>query len=245
MVLKHKTYFILLFLFFFLLIFSSYHSFFSFSIFRDLGASIQQVFINKDVDYINITNDYVSSLEKENQELKKLLELKTTFASYQLLFSSVIFRDFDLWNQTVTIDSGEKDGVQKNMAVIQENGLVGKVTEVGFTTSVVELLTSGNEKNKISVSIYSNEQIFNGIIYGYDSKDNTLLVSVIHGADELQIGSSVRTNGLGTLFPSDILIGIVTDVELDELGVGKIAKVKSEVDFSNLRYVSVLLKRGE
>ncbi|MBE6147202.1 MAG: rod shape-determining protein MreC [Firmicutes bacterium] len=245
MILKYKVYFLLLLLFSFLLIFSSYRSHFSFSVFRNLGSVLQKLFINEKVDYINISNDYISSLEKENQELKKLNELKTTFATYELIFSTVVFRDFELWNQTITIDAGEEDGIKKNMAVINNDGLVGKVIDVGSKSSVVELLTSGNDKNKVSVTIYSNNKDFNGIITGYDSKNNSILVSSIRDFSEIEIGSLVKTNGIGTLFPSDILIGEVVGVELDDLGVGKIIKVKSKVDFSNLKFVSILLKRGE
>ena len=57
----------------------------------------------------------------------------------------------------------EKDGIERDMAVVDENGLVGKVIETSSGSSVVRLVSSNHEHNKIAVSVKVGENIYNGI----------------------------------------------------------------------------------
>lgn len=227
-----------------LLYFSLYRSVFQFSLASDLGAWVMGIFSPVTLDYQNITNQQIEALQRENQELTKLLELKNTTSNFEPIPSKVLYRDLDYWFQTFTIDKGEKDGVEKDMAVVDEYGLVGKVIETSAYSSVVRLVTASHEHNKIAVSVYVGENIYNGILEGYDIEEETLLVTSIRSTSDIQIGSIVLTNGLGEVFPSGIYVGEVTAIINDDLGVSKILKVKPKSSFEDIRYVMVLGRKN-
>lgn len=52
----------------------------------------------------------MEELEKENNELKKLLELKDTLSEYQKINATVVNRNVGYWYDTITIDKGEVFG---------------------------------------------------------------------------------------------------------------------------------------
>ena len=203
---KHRLMIIMLILFLgiFTLYFSLYRFSFQIDFFSDLGAWVMKLFSPISLDYQNITNQQVEALREENQELSQLLELKNTTSDFQGIVSRVLYRDLDYWFQTITIDKGEKDGIEKDMAVVDENGLVGKVIETSSGSSVVRLVSSNHEHNKIAVSVKVGENIYNGILEGYDAQEEVLLVTSIRSTSDIQIGSIVETNGLGGVFPRGI-----------------------------------------
>jgi len=212
--------------------------------FQDIGSSITSLFVSKRVDYLNTTSLQEENLKEENEELKEILNLKNTMASYEIIYTTITNRNTDYWFYTVTIDKGKKDGIKEDMVVINEKGLVGRVIEVHPLSSVVKLITANDSMNKISVDITSDDTTYKGIISGYDYTDNYILVTSIRSTSEIKEGDIVTTNGLGTLFPEGIMIGEVKEISNDDLGVSKVLKVKSFVDFENIRYLAVL-KRGD
>lgn len=224
----------------FALYFSLYRSYFQINLFSDFGAWVMKFFSPVTLDYQHITDQQVEALRKENQELAKLLELKNTTSNFQGIVSRVLYRDLDYWFQTITIDKGQTDGVEKDMAVVDENGLVGKVIETSSHSSVVRLVSANHEHNKIAVSVTVGENIYNGILEGYDAEEEVLLVTSIRSTSDVQVGSIVTTNGLGEVFPSGIYVGEVTAIINDDLGVSKILKVKPKSSLENIRYVMVL-----
>ena len=234
---------LILFLGVFALYFSLYRFNFQIGFASDLGTWVMKLFSPVSLDYQNITNQQVEALRKENQELSQLLELKNTTSDFQGIVSRVLYRDLDYWFQTM-IDKGEKDGIEKDMAVVDENGLVGKVIEVSAYSSVVRLVSANHEHNKIAVSVKVGENIYNGILEGYDAEEEVLLVTSIRSTSDIQVGSIVETNGLGEVFPSGIYVGEVVAIINDDLGVSKILKVKPKSSLEDIRYVMVL-GRGE
>jgi rod shape-determining protein MreC len=85
--------------------------------------------------------DGYDAIEYSNDQ--KLLKLDTTdnLQSYGLVGANVIARDPLLWYQYVTIDKGSDDGVRLNDPVISQGGLVGDVSELTGSSSIVTLIT--------------------------------------------------------------------------------------------------------
>lgn len=212
--------------------------------FQDIGSTLTGVFVSKKVDYQNTTSLQEKSLKEEIVNLKELLNLKTTMAGYEMVYATITSRNTDYWFYTVTIDKGKKDGIEKDMIVINEKGLVGRVIETHLTSSVVKLISANDSKNKVAVDISSKNTTYKGVISGYEIDKNQILVTSIRSNSDIKENDIVTTNGLGTLFPEGILIGQVEEIFNDDLGVSKVLGVKPAVDFENIRYVAVL-KRGD
>lgn len=211
--------------------------------FLDIGSMITKCFVSKNINYQNATSLQEKNLKEEISELKELLNLKETMAGYELIYTTVVNRNQDYWFYNLTVDKGKKDGVEVDMIVVNQDGLVGRVIEVHNHSSVVKLISANDSLNKISVDVVSSDNTYKGILSGYDLINNKILITSIRSNSNIQEDSTVITNGIGNLFPSGIMIGTVSEITTDDLGVSKVLKVDSKVDFENLRYLAIL-KRG-
>lgn len=210
------------------------------SFFKDISISFQNIITPKyQVDYHKTLQILKEDELNEVESLRELLNLENN-STYILEHASIINRSPIYYFDTITIDKGTKDGIDKDMLVITEKGLVGKIKYVMDNSSVVDLVTSKTNSFKVSVSVINGENKYNGIITGYDEKEEAVLVTSIRNQSQIDIGSKVITNGLGNLYPKGIEVGQVFKIEMDNVGVSKILSIKSDVDFKNLKYVSVI-----
>lgn len=208
----------------------------------EMGVKLKVFLIPKMEEYdFSLIEGINKQLEEENTELKKILELN--IENYSEIHASVISRDLD-WYQEITIDKGKKDGIREDMAVVSNQGLIGRVIQVGSSVSVIKLLTSNSTDMKIAVDIKAEEGNVHGIINGYLESDSCIQVDNIPKNHNINIGDKVYTNGLGGIYPSGIYIGKIADISYDSLGLNKIAKVKADFSYDTLRYVTII-DRGE
>lgn len=205
--------------------------------FNNIGANIENALIIKKEDIKeDISLGINKELLKENSDLKKLLDIKEN--NYDITTAIVLKRDIS-WYQTLTINKGKKDGIKKDMAVIDNNGLIGKIIEVGNNYSTVLLITSNQDNIKVAVDIEGIED-YHGILDSYDKENNLIIVNNIDKNSDINIGNKVYTNGLGGVYPSGIYIGDVVSIEYDDLGLAKRIKVETNTNYDNIRYVNII-----
>lgn len=183
----------------------------------------------------------INSLKEDIKKLEKLNNVSQTISDFNIINATVISRNRDYWFNTLTINKGSSDGIEVDMAVIDSDGLIGRISLVTSNTSIVKLITTNDTKSKISAVIKNNDQDIYGIINGYDSKKNLLHLIV----DDIDIikNSKVETTGMGGVFPRGILIGKVFDVIKKEDEVTNIVRVALNSDIKGEKYVSVLLRK--
>lgn len=180
-------------------------------------------------------------LQEEVNELKKLLEINNSLSDFSIVSSTVINRNTSYWNNELTINKGRKDNIKKGMAVIDSNGLIGRIEHVSFTTSIVKLITNYNSNNKISVKIWTDDNTSINKVLETDSNNN-LIISGIDNNFDIKEGMKVTTSGLSDIYPSGINIGTIDKIEDDKFGISKKAYVKHSGDLNNIRFVSVLIR---
>ena len=86
----------------------------------------------------------------------------------------------------------------------------------------------------------SDDDYVYGLISMYDSNSNTYTVEGISENVDISKGADVVTTGMGTVFPSGLMIGKVKDVTTDNFDLSKVVEVEASVDFDDLDYVTVL-----
>lgn len=205
---------------------------------HDIGVKLESIFIPKVKNYSNNLIDGINKeILEENKELKKILELDLN--QYHLIHADVIRRKIN-WYQELTINKGEKDGIKVEMAVISNQGLIGKIIKTGNTFSVVKLLSSNSNDMKIAVDIKNEDEYIHGILDGYLENESLIQINNVSKISEIKLGNKVYTNGLGGIYPAGIYIGQVVEVTTDTLGLNKIVKVKPDSSYDKLRYVSVV-----
>ena len=179
-------------------------------------------------------------LADEVDKLSKMLELNQTLSKDSYLNATVINRNLGYWYNTVTIDKGSKNGVEVDMPVVVSEGLIGKVSKVTNFNSTVKLLTSDDVNNKISVKINVDGKNVYGLLSGYNKETGNFIVEGIADNTEIKKDSFVMTTGMGDIFPSGILVGKVASITTDNFDLAKTVEVKSDVNFDDIRYVTIL-----
>lgn len=192
----------------------------------------------------------IDSLTAENIELRKQLEamkkelnIKYTINDYEFLNATVINRNITNWYNTITIDKGTHNGVEKDMVVVNSQGLIGRVINTTTFTSDVRLITTSDTINKISITISDGKKSVNGLIKKYNYNTGYLEVEGVSNTEKISLDSYVYTSGLGGIFPSGILIGKVINITTDEYDLAKIIDVKPIADFEDINYVAILKRK--
>ena len=206
--------------------------------------------VSKDNDILETSIDRIESIEAENIELRRQLEkmkeelnIEYTLSDYEYLNATVISRNIGYWYNIITIDKGSYNGVEKDMVVINSKGLIGRVIRVSTFSSDVRLITTSDTNNKISVHLTNGDYDLYGLINNYDYNGNFLEIEGISNTKDVNIGDYVYTSGLGGVFLSGILVGIVTEISTDSYDLAKIIKASPSADFTDINYVSILKRK--
>lgn len=177
-----------------------------------------------------------SELEKENERLTSLLDVKDSVAGWHSVTARVIGRSPGEWYSGFTINVGTDDGITLNAPVITAGGLVGKVVEV--TPTYAKVVAIVDSSSGVSALIERTRE--NGVVRG--SASAALQLKYIDSGSNVAAGDRVLTSGLDGLFPKGLVIGTVTDVSDNPEAGGKLIHVESAVNFSTLEEVVVLTK---
>jgi rod shape-determining protein MreC len=154
----------------------------------------------------------------------------------------VIGRDPTLWYATVEVDKGSADGVHVDDPVIGDGGLVGKVSTVGPTFSVVTLITDHSMAVAAQVQDQGGDT---GVLVPAVGNPNQLLLQYLPRTAAVQAGQQVVTTGfrygtLQSLYPPGIPIGQVSNANQNNLmNDGQVA-VNPAVDLRHLDAVQIL-----
>ncbi|MCZ2258412.1 rod shape-determining protein MreC [Sporosarcina sp. G11-34] len=181
-------------------------------------------------------------IEEENKRLLGIIGEEDNLRKYDPIHATVIARNPDQWEKKIIIDKGEIHGIEKNMAVMTAQGLVGKVVLVSEFNSTVELLTTENKELRVS-AVIAGKSAF-GLIEGFDRKRGELIMKRIDSTFEVEAGQKVISSGLGGVFPKGLPIGEVTEVSTDDYGLTKLAYIRPASDFSMLDHVIVAKRKS-
>ncbi|MBM7605750.1 rod shape-determining protein MreC [Metabacillus crassostreae] len=207
-------------------------------------------------EYMQLEAD-LQEYKLDNEKLRTELGAISDLRKYDPVFSAVIGRNPDRWYDYLSIDKGEQDGVEPNMAVVTAQGLIGKVKSTSQFTSTVQLLSATDLKNRISAEVLpltteENKEADNevkekvtGLIEGYDEEKGALLLRRIESKVKLEVGQKVTTAGLGGVFPGGIMIGEIIEIEPDSYGLDQMAYIKPTANFYDLDRVWVAKRQAE
>ena len=188
---------------------------------------------------LKVLSQQAAATFRENDQFRTALERQRQLP-WKLKLANVILRDPANWWRTVEIDLGSRDGITNNLPVLTADGLVGRVSSVGFTRSQVVLLSDPNCK---ASALVENQAHDTGVISADGPLDNSLVqLTYLSGSANLKPGQSVITSGLGGIFPKGIPIGQVVDSRPVEFGLYTEARVKLSANLGALEQVWVLIK---
>lgn len=172
---------------------------------------------------------------QENKQLREILNIKGREQKY-ITAACVIGKSVDQWSNILILDKGSLDMVKKDMIVITEKGLVGKIIEVYESYSSLLLLTDIN----FSAASRLQENRTEGIISGTGFK--TCKLKYISAEEEIKEGDIVKTSGLDDFYPPGIPIGFVSKVKKKETDIFQDIEVIPFVDSTKVEFVAIVTK---
>ena len=190
---------------------------------------------NKVLKEENITLTLKKVEIEQLEALKKNLKFieRNNFNNY--VTAKVVSKDSGNWFNMFTINAGLNQGLKKYSVVVADNGLVGKVYEVGDNYSKV--ITIVDNKSKISFEVLSLDEKYQGYIES--THDGLLTGRIFEPNANLKEGMTVITTGQG-IYPEGLLIGKITTVIKDDDAFLQQVTITPEVDFRYLKYVTVI-----
>jgi rod shape-determining protein MreC len=167
------------------------------------------------------------------------LDNQLSIAAYRPVTATVVGKTPNIWYSTVTIDKGTAAGVRVDDPVINDEGLVGKVTLAASDGAQVSLITDSS----MGVSARVGSSVATGILQPKVGDPSDLLLGYLPGGTVAAKGEYVYTSGTvaspdESLYPRGIPIGQVTSTE--EESAYESVNVRPLANLRNLDVVQVL-----
>ncbi len=197
--------------------------------------------LKTEIEALRTENGRLRLAEKENQLLSALLKLDQKYADYPKIGAHIIAKDPGSWYDTFVIDKGTKDGVYKNMVVLANNGLAGKVIEAFASSAKVVSLV--DDDSSVGAKSVRSEDI--GYVRGdwQLMSQNLCRMDLIDSEAEIIEGDEIVTSNLSSIYPPGITIGYVKEVRADISGLTKYALITPVVNFKYMDTVLVITKK--
>ena len=176
---------------------------------------------------------------QENDRLRSLLDAQDTYETMDPIYAKVIARDPGPWFNTFSLNRGSSDGVYSGMAVVNGDGLIGRVYEVGLNYSkVISIIDT-----RSSVACLMQRTRDNGVMRGQNANSDNVAQCYVYylpNVNNITPGDTVITSGMDSTYPKGLKIGAVTAVSLDAGSDGAYAIVTPSVDFQHIEEVFIL-----
>jgi rod shape-determining protein MreC len=175
----------------------------------------------------------LAELEVENEHLGELLELKNALGT-SAVAANVIGSDATGLSRTLILASGTDDGLRPGLAVLANQGVVGKIIAVSPHASRVLLIDDHNS----ALDGFDQRTRARGIVAGL--VDDGLILKYADRSQDLRAGDTVVTSGLDGIFPRGLLVGTIQSVRREGPGLFLGVHITPAVDFRELEQVLIL-----
>ena len=186
-----------------------------------LASSVADYFENLEQAQKNLQAAQLKSLQQsarsqqvdqlliENQNLRQLLDLKTTVATPSQV-AEVLFDVPDPYNQRIVIDKGQTKDVALGSPVIDAGGVVGQVTRVYPLTAEVTLLTDRDQSIPVMNSRTGARNISNGsLLAGMP----LIELKFVPASADVKEGDLLTTSGIDGVYPAGLQVGRISHIE--------------------------------
>lgn len=209
-------------------------------IFKSYNAGAEYLMLREINEDLARENAYLRSRLPESYRASKdyftLVHDSLSMQEYIYRSARVINNSTNKRFNYITLNKGRLNGIEPEMGVISNKGVVGIVKNVSDNYSTV--ISIINTRLKISAKLKASG-FFGSVEWDGTSYQHVYLLDIPRHAN-VQVGDLVVTSGYSAIFPEGILLGNVEDVVLDKGASFYRIKVKLSVDFKNLSFVEII-----
>lgn len=178
----------------------------------------------------------LESIKAENETLKEAMNLTEKYGEYKTVSGYVINKDISNYSNVFVINVGKNDGVEPNMTVIADKGLVGHVISVTNSTAKVQTIIDPSSSVSSTISASDDSIIVKGVL----DSESLLKATYIPTKANLVLNDSIETSGLGGIYPKGIHVGTIKEIVNTKNITDRYALIETAVDFSKLDTVLVI-----
>lgn len=209
----------------------------NFSTMQQLRAENEE--LQDQVDALTTENNYLQEERYEYERLQELYQLDQNYAEYEKTAAHVIGKESGNWFSTFTIDKGSADGIAVDMNVLAGSGLVGIVTEVGPTWAKVRSII--DDANNVSGMVLSTSDtcIVSGDL-SLMSNGQIAFDQMENNDNVVAVGDQIVTSYISDKYLQGILIGSISEINVDSNNLTRSGYIIPAVDFKNIQEVLVI-----
>jgi rod shape-determining protein MreC len=208
---------------------------------RDVDKQYEQM--QTKIQMLETEIQLLQGVQSENERLTALLGFEEKFPEFTYLPASVVGKQPGGWFLTFTLDKGSDQGVEPYMTVVNEDGLVGTIIEVGHRWCKVQAVID----RQSAVPGIVERTRDPGIVHGCgDPQSSQPICDIAHLPTDaaLEQGDIMLSSDLGGVYPKGLTIGTVIYVGRDEK-MERTAQLVPAVDFAHLENVLIITSSAE
>lgn len=197
--------------------------------------------LKNQIDQLTIENTSLQQDRYELTNLRELYDLDMQYAEYEKAGARIIARDSGNWFHSFVIDKGSEDGFAVDMNVMAGSGLVGRIVSVGPNWSKVTSIIADNSNVSGEVLSTSDKLIVSGDLELY-ADGVVKFEQLVDSADRVVEGDKIVTSNISDKYLPGILIGYISEINVDSNNLTKSGLITPAVDFEHLSEVLVILE---
>ena len=201
-----------------------------------VGFKSENERLRKRLQQLEAERNKLLEVDATNRRLQQLLDFRSQLPAHSVT-ASIIANSASTWFQSCLLDKGSSDGVRKGMAAVTPLGVVGQVISAAARSAKVLLVTDPNS----GVDVVVQRTRARGIVSG--SLEQKTIMKYVKRSEDIQVGDRLITSGLDGVFPKGLMVGTVTKVQKQNLGLFQYIEVTPAVTSS--RTEEVLLVKLE
>ena len=168
------------------------------------------------IAYENLRNEYfqlkseallLRTLQEENDALRSLLDASQRLQE-KITLAELVNVSIDPYNHSILLGRGLRHGVYKGQAVIDDQGVIGQVTEVMPFRSSVVLVTDPGHAMPVQIQRTGLRTVVKGT-----GSVSQLRVPYLNQNSDIQQGDILISSGLGGRFPNGYPVAVITEVK--------------------------------
>ena len=197
------------------------------------NANEENIVLKRKLQSLDAHHAQIQELKSEVARLKKLLGASRNLEA-PVRLARILARSKNIYGESLLLDLGSQDGVHKNMPVMHQAGLVGRISRVGNNVSqVLTLLDS-----RSAVNVIAQRSRAQGVFTISPEGESEVRYMPLHA--KMKRGALLISSGLGGIFPKGLPVAHITKIT-DVKGLFPKIKARAIVDFSNLEEVMILM----
>ena len=195
--------------------------------------------LQKQVDQLTTENSNLQEEKYELDRLQDLYKLDQTYAEYPKVGARVSGKDSGNWFSTFTIDKGSNDGIKVDQNVLAGSGLVGIVTQTGPTWATVRAIIDDSSNVSGMALSTSDKCIVRGDL-SLIGEGKIRFEQMENNDHDVEVGEQIVTSHISDKYLQGLLIGYVSEINVDANNLTRSGYITPVVDFKNLQEVLVI-----